>query len=58
MIDNMKIIMMSSRNHESEVLKGMQSGADYYLAKPFSLVEFENMVKRLLNIELPIHFVL
>jgi DNA-binding response OmpR family regulator len=45
MIDNMKIIMMSSRNHESEVLKGMQSGADYYLAKPFSLVEFENMVK-------------
>ncbi|MEW9699734.1 diguanylate cyclase [Paenibacillus sp. SI8] len=47
----MKVLMLSSKKKDDELDKGFQAGADDYMTKPFSLVELEIRVKRLMQIE-------
>ncbi|MCY9657935.1 diguanylate cyclase [Paenibacillus chondroitinus] len=46
---NMKVLMLSGKKKEDDMLKGYQMGADDYMTKPFSLVELEVRVKKLMN---------
>ncbi|WP_438444466.1 response regulator [Gorillibacterium sp. sgz5001074] len=46
-----KILMLSGLNKRKDIVKGLQSGADDYMAKPFSILELELRVKRLLGIQ-------
>lgn len=46
-----KVLMLSGSGKEKDIVRGLQLGADDYMAKPFSLVELELRVKRLLDIK-------
>jgi twitching motility two-component system response regulator PilH len=41
-----KIIMVSSKNQESDRFWGMKQGADFYLTKPFGPEELAAAVER------------
>ncbi len=43
------IIMLTAKGEESDKILGLGLGADDYLAKPFSLLEFEARVRALLR---------
>jgi two-component system, cell cycle response regulator len=45
-----KVLMLSGRGKRKDVVQGLQSGADDYMSKPFSVPELELRVKRLLNL--------
>lgn len=45
----LKTIMLSRRKKEDDVVRGLKLGADDYMAKPFSLVELEIRVGRMLG---------
>jgi PleD family two-component response regulator len=47
----MKVIMLSGRINEADIARSMMLGADDYIAKPFSMVELESIVKKLLQID-------
>jgi two-component system cell cycle response regulator len=49
--DEMKVIMLSGRINEEDIARGMMLGADDYISKPFSMIELEAKVKRMLQIE-------
>lgn len=49
-LEKIKVLMLSGRKHEEDVVRGLMLGADDYMAKPFSLVELEIRAKRLLEI--------
>ncbi|MEX2461982.1 MAG: diguanylate cyclase [Paenibacillaceae bacterium] len=49
--EDMKIIMLSGRLSEEDIARGMMLGADDYIAKPFSMIELESIVKKMLQIE-------
>ncbi|WNR43624.1 response regulator [Paenibacillus roseipurpureus] len=49
-LKDMKVLMLSGKKKEDDVAKGLQMGADDYMTKPFSLVELETRVKRLMNL--------
>jgi two-component system, cell cycle response regulator len=44
-----KVLMLSSRKQEEDVVRGLQLGANDYMSKPFSLLELEIRVKRMLG---------
>jgi CheY-like chemotaxis protein len=44
------VVMLSARQHEEDVLRGFQLGADDYLVKPFNPAELVARIKRLLLI--------
>nr|WP_280875151.1 MULTISPECIES: diguanylate cyclase [unclassified Paenibacillus] len=46
----MKVLILSGRNREEEISRGLKLGAHAYLHKPFSMVELEHKVKELLDI--------
>lgn len=46
----LKTIMLSGRKKEDDVVRGLKLGADDYMAKPFSLVELEIRVGRMLGL--------
>jgi diguanylate cyclase (GGDEF)-like protein len=48
--NKLKVLMLSGKGKRHDILKGLKSGADDYMAKPFSLLELELRVKRLLEI--------
>lgn len=41
------ILMLTARAHETDVIQGLESGADDYMTKPFHLQEFLLRVKRM-----------
>ena len=43
-----KIIILSSKKSDQDINRAFELGADDYLAKPFSLAELENRVKRII----------
>lgn len=45
-----KVLMLSSKSRRNDIANGIKSGADDYMAKPFSLLELELRVKRLLEL--------
>ncbi|TXK85516.1 response regulator [Paenibacillus sp. N3.4] len=47
---NMKVLMLSGKKKEDDMVKGLQLGADDYMTKPFSLVELEVRVKFLMKL--------
>jgi diguanylate cyclase (GGDEF)-like protein len=49
--NTMRILMLSGRKREDDVARGIELGADDYMSKPFSLVELEMRVRRLLELE-------
>jgi two-component system cell cycle response regulator len=49
--EEMKVIMLSGRINEEDIARGMMLGADDYIAKPFSMIELESIVKKMLQIE-------
>jgi DNA-binding response OmpR family regulator len=44
-----RIIMLSQKKDEKDIIKGFECGADDYVTKPFSLGELEARVMRVLN---------
>ncbi|GFZ82407.1 hypothetical protein GCM10008018_30400 [Paenibacillus marchantiophytorum] len=46
----MKVLMLSGKKKEDDVVRGLHMGADDYMTKPFSLVELETRVKKLMNL--------
>lgn len=49
-LSKMRVLMLSGRKKEEDVIRGLRLGADDYMAKPFSLIELELRVKRLLDL--------
>ncbi|UJF25395.1 response regulator [Suttonella sp. R2A3] len=46
---NIPIIMLTARSSEQDVIKGLDSGADDYLTKPFSIAELTARINALLR---------
>jgi DNA-binding response OmpR family regulator len=49
MKQDVKTIMLSGRKKEDDIVRGLKLGADDYMAKPFSLVELEIRVQRMIG---------
>jgi DNA-binding response OmpR family regulator len=49
MIDNVPVIIVSARGSKDDVVKGLQAGADDYVAKPFHNTELSERVKAVLR---------
>lgn len=43
------VIMLTARSAETDIIKGLDSGADDYLTKPFSLAELNSRIKAVLR---------
>nr|WP_232696970.1 diguanylate cyclase [Brevibacillus daliensis] len=50
-LQKMKVLMLSGRNREVDIVQGLTLGADDYMSKPFSMIELELRVKRMLQLE-------
>lgn len=46
---NMPIIMLTARNDESDKIRGLETGADDYINKPFSVAELKARVKAVMR---------
>ncbi|NUR76651.1 MAG: response regulator [Thermoleophilia bacterium] len=46
---DMKVILLSARVQESDMARGLEAGADAYLAKPFKAQELVSAVEELLR---------
>jgi len=46
---DLKVLMLSGKKQEADVVRGLTLGANEYMSKPFSIVELEMSVKRLLG---------
>jgi DNA-binding response OmpR family regulator len=44
----MRVIMLTARQDQNDVLRGFNSGADDYMVKPFNPLELVARLKRLL----------
>ena len=44
-----RVVMLTARQHESDVLRGFTLGADDYVVKPFNPLELAARLKRLLQ---------
>ncbi|MCD1259329.1 diguanylate cyclase [Paenibacillus athensensis] len=49
-LGEMKVLMLSAKRKEDDLVKGFRLGADDYMTKPFSLVELEMRVRRLMKL--------
>lgn len=45
------VIMVTAKNEDYEILEGYQSGADYYITKPYTMKQLEYGLKLFLNSE-------
>lgn len=53
-IKHIPVIMLTARGHSTDALTGMESGAHFYLAKPFSSYELIAHVKQILEHSMPV----
>ena len=44
----LKVIMLTARQHERDILRGFELGADDYVVKPFNPMELAARLKRFL----------
>ncbi|QGQ97129.1 diguanylate cyclase [Paenibacillus psychroresistens] len=49
--EEMKVIMLSGRINDEDIARGLMLGADDYISKPFSMIELEAKVKKILQLE-------
>jgi DNA-binding response OmpR family regulator len=47
--EHVPVLLLSARQDESDILRGLQLGADDYITKPFSIREFRSRVRALLR---------
>ncbi|MFD2178153.1 response regulator transcription factor [Veronia pacifica] len=47
--NGLPVLMLTARDSESDVVDGLESGADDYLTKPFSVVQFQARLRALLR---------
>ncbi|HEY0826712.1 MAG TPA: diguanylate cyclase, partial [Bacilli bacterium] len=47
---HIKVLMLTARKKEEDIIGGLMLGADDYMSKPFSLVELEIRVQRMLGL--------
>jgi DNA-binding response OmpR family regulator len=45
----MRVVLISARAQEADVQRGLEAGADAYLAKPFQAPELTELVKRMVG---------
>ncbi len=48
-LNKMPIIMLTARSDESDIIKGLEAGADDYMTKPFSTKELHARIRALLR---------
>lgn len=48
-LDDVPVVMLTSRSREEDVLRALEAGADDFLAKPFTRSELVGRVKRILD---------
>lgn len=48
-LKNCKVIMLSAKNKESDIQRGLELGADKYMTKPFSVKKLVEQVNELLG---------
>jgi DNA-binding response OmpR family regulator len=48
-LDGLKVILLSARVQESDIVRGLDAGADAYLATPFKAQELVDEIERLLG---------
>lgn len=46
---HLPILMLTARSSETDITKGLETGADDYLTKPFSVAELQTRLKALLR---------
>lgn len=49
LIRNTRVVILSQKSREEDIVAGLQSGADDYVTKPFSLAELEARIMRVLK---------
>ena len=47
--DHIKIIFLSAKTGEKDIIKGLELGADAYITKPYSIKKLQEKVQELLN---------
>jgi DNA-binding response OmpR family regulator len=47
--ETLPVIMVTAKGEDSEILEGYQSGADYYITKPFTIKQLDYGLKLFLN---------
>lgn len=50
--ENLPVIIVTAKNSDREVLEGFQSGANYYITKPFEPRELVDSVELILGVKL------
>jgi DNA-binding response OmpR family regulator len=46
---DIKIVLLTVKAQDEDIIKGMESGADYYLTKPFNPDEVAHLVEQITN---------
>jgi DNA-binding response OmpR family regulator len=46
---NLPVIMVTAKDQDSEILEGYQTGADYYITKPFTAKQLEYGIRLFLS---------
>ena len=48
-LKNIPVLILSMRDHEEDIVRGFEQGADEYIVKPFNAREFVSRVRKLLE---------
>lgn len=48
-INKIPVLILSMRDHEEDIVRGFEQGADEYIVKPFNAREFVSRVRKLLE---------
>jgi len=48
-LKNIPVLILSMRDHEEDIVRGFEQGADEYIVKPFNAREFISRVRKLLE---------
>lgn len=48
-LSNTKVVMLSAKNKETDIEKGLSLGADAYVTKPFSIKKIVEQIQELIN---------
>ena len=46
---SLKIVMISAKAQEKDIVQGLKLGADYYMTKPFDPIIFDKKINEIIN---------